>query len=123
MTPAPALHTADVSLRDATPTDHDTLQSLDGAAPDAGAALIQARRNFFARTSAYSRCRTIVAEQDGRMVGMLCVALTSVRVAGRPCSATIRITARASHRLTPRAFATPAGPGEIRCCSFSSASP
>jgi ribosomal protein S18 acetylase RimI-like enzyme len=87
MTPAPALHTADVSLRDATTADHDTLQSLDGAAPDAGAALIQARRNFFARTSAYSRCRTIVAEQNGRMVGMLCVALTSVRVAGRPCSA------------------------------------
>jgi ribosomal protein S18 acetylase RimI-like enzyme len=87
MSSTPALHTADVSLRDAVAADHDALQSLDGAAPDAGAALIQARRNFFARATAYTQCRTIVAEQKGRMVGVLCAALTPVRVAGRPCSA------------------------------------
>lgn len=76
-----------VSLRDATASDHDALQALDGAALDAGAALIQARRRFFARPAAYSRARTIVAEHAGRIVGLLCVALTPVRVAGRPCSA------------------------------------
>src|SRR5215510_1434068 len=53
MSARPALQTADLLLRDATVTDHDALQSLDGAAPDAGAALIQARRNFFARTAGY----------------------------------------------------------------------
>lgn len=84
---APALRTEEVSLRDALPADNDALQSIDGAAPDAGAALIQARRNFFARTATYSRCRTFVAEQDGRIVGVNCVALTPVRVAGRPCKA------------------------------------
>jgi GNAT superfamily N-acetyltransferase len=82
-----ALRTEEVSLRDARPADHDALQSLDGRAPDAGAALIQARRNFFARPAAYGRCRTFVAEQGGQIVGMNCVALTPVRVAGRPCSA------------------------------------
>src|SRR5690349_19306005 len=82
---SPALRTEEVSFRDARPTDHDALQSLDGQAPDAGAALIQDRRNFFARPAAYSRCRTFVAEQDGQIVGMNCVALTPVRVAGRPC--------------------------------------
>jgi GNAT superfamily N-acetyltransferase len=84
---APAPRTEEVSLRDGLPVDNEALQSLDGAAPDAGAALIQARRNFFARTAAYSRCRTFVAEQDGRIVGVNCGALTQVRVAGRPCSA------------------------------------
>jgi GNAT superfamily N-acetyltransferase len=87
MSPTQALRTAAVTLRDATPADHDALQTLDGAAPDAGAALIQARRRFFARPAAYSRWRTLVAEQEGRIVGVHCVALTPVRVAGRPCSA------------------------------------
>jgi ribosomal protein S18 acetylase RimI-like enzyme len=87
MSAYPALQTADLLLRDAEVTDHDALQSLDGASPDAGAALIQARRNFFARTAAYNRCRTIVAQQEDQIVGVLCAALTPVRVAGRPCSA------------------------------------
>src|SRR4026207_404151 len=87
MSAHPALQTADLLLRDATVTDHDALQSLDGASPDAGAALIQARRNFFARTAAYNRCRTIVAQQEDQIVGVLCAALTPVRVAGRPCPA------------------------------------
>ena len=87
MSSTPALQTAVVSLRTATPADHDALQSLDGSAPDAGAALIQARRDFFSRTAAYARTRIIVAEQDTRLVGVLCLALTPVRVAGRPCSA------------------------------------
>src|ERR1700730_15530681 len=106
MTPAPALHTADGSLRDATPTDHDTLQSLDGAAPDAGAALIQARRNFFARTVAYTRCRTFVAEQDGRIIGVNCVALTAVRVAGRPCMAGYSFNTRVASSLRARGVGT-----------------
>ena len=44
------ISSAGISLRDALPSDSTALQSLDGAAPDSGAALIQARRNFFART-------------------------------------------------------------------------
>lgn len=87
MSSTPALRTAVVTLRMATPADHDALQALDGAAPDAGAALIQARRNFFSRTAAYARTHIIVAELEGRLVGVLCLALTPVRVAGRPCSA------------------------------------
>jgi predicted N-acetyltransferase YhbS len=87
MSSTPALQTLGVSLRAATPADHDALQSLDGSASDTGAALIQARRDFFSRSGAYGRSRTIVAEQEGHLVGVLCVALTAVRVAGRPCSA------------------------------------
>jgi len=81
------VQTAVVSLREATAADHEALQALDGSAKDVGAALIQARRNFFSRTRAYRRSRIIVAEHEGRVVGVLCLALTPVRVAGRPCSA------------------------------------
>jgi GNAT superfamily N-acetyltransferase len=99
---SPALRTEEVSLRDALPADHDALQSLDGKAPDAGAALIQARRNFFARPAAYSRCRTFVAEQHGQIVGMNCVALTPVRVAGRPCSAGYSFNTRVAPAMRGR---------------------
>ena len=99
---SPALRTEKVSFRDARPTDHDALQSLDGEAPDAGAALIQARRNFFARPAAYSRCRTFVAEQDGQIVGMNCVALTPVRVAGRPCLAGYSFNTRVAASMRGR---------------------
>ena len=101
-----ALRTADVELRDATPADHDALQSLDGAALDTGAALIQARRNFFARTAAYGTARTLVAEHAGSMVGMLCVALTPVRVAGRPCSAGYIFNVRVEPGLRVRGVGT-----------------
>ena len=96
------LRTEAVSLRDALPADHDALQSLDGKAPDAGAALIQARRNFFARPGAYSRCRTFVAEQDGQIVGINCVALNPVRVAGRPCSAGYSFNTRVAPSMRGR---------------------
>jgi len=87
MSSVPALQIPVVTIRTATPADHDALQALEGAAPDAGANLIQARRNFFARMAAYDRTRVLVAEQNHLVVGVLCLALTPVRVAGRPCSA------------------------------------
>lgn len=76
-----------VALRDAVSGDHAALMALEGLAPQAGAALIQARRNFFARTEAYLQSRVLVAEAEGRLIGVLCVSLTTVRVAGEPCSA------------------------------------
>ncbi len=76
-----------VAVRDATPGDHPALMALEGSAPQAGAALIQARRNFFARTDAYPKSRVLVAEHEGRIIGVLCVSLTTVRVAGQPCGA------------------------------------
>ena len=42
------ISSAGISLRDALPSDSTALQSLDGAAPDSGVALIQAWWNFFA---------------------------------------------------------------------------
>src|ERR1700704_5764635 len=82
MSSVPALQIPVVTIRTATPADHDALQALEGAAPDAGANLIQARRNFFARMAAYDRTRVLVAEQNHLVVGVLCLALTPVRVAG-----------------------------------------
>jgi len=87
MSSSPVLRTAVVTIRTATMADHDALQALEGVAPDAGANLIQARRNFFARMAAYDRTRVLVAEQERRVVGVLCLAMTPVRVAGQPCSA------------------------------------
>ena len=87
MSSVPVLQAPLVTIRTATPADHHALQALEGAAPDAGANLIQARRNFFSRMAAYDRTRVLVAEQEHRVVGVLCLALTPVRVAGQPCSA------------------------------------
>jgi len=94
-----ALQAPLVTIRPATAADHDALQALDGAAPDSGARLLQARRNFFARMAAYDRTRVLVAEQAHRVVGVQCVALTAVRVAGRPC-------------LAGYSFNTRVGPGQ-----------
>ena len=87
MSSFPALRAPLVTIRMATPADDDALQALEGAAPDTGARLIQARRNFFSRLAAYDRTRVLVAEQEHRVVGVLCLALTPVRVAGQPCPA------------------------------------
>lgn len=74
-------------LRDASEDDHGVLLALEGSAPHAGAALIQARTNFFARTRAYPVSRVLVAEQAGAVLGVLCVVLGAVRVGGNPCQA------------------------------------
>ena len=101
------IRSVDISLRDARPADSVALQSLDGAAPDSGAALIQARRNFFARTAAYSRCRTYVAESNGQIVGVNCVALNPVRVAGRPCMAGYSFNTRVAPSMRGRGIGSP----------------
>jgi GNAT superfamily N-acetyltransferase len=58
------------------------LLALEGTAPHAGAALIQARSNFFARTDAYPVSQVLVLEREGALVGVECLALTEVRVGG-----------------------------------------
>jgi GNAT superfamily N-acetyltransferase len=87
MSSFPALQAPLVTIRTATAADHDALQALDGAASDSGASLIQARRNFFSRMAAYDRTQVLVAEVAHQVVGVQCLALTPVRVAGQPCSA------------------------------------
>lgn len=86
-TAAPLIEATGIAVRQATAADHPALMALEDSAPQAGAALLQARRNFFARTDAYLRSRVLVAEHEGRVIGVLCVSLTTVRVAGEPCSA------------------------------------
>jgi GNAT superfamily N-acetyltransferase len=76
-----------VTVRDAHRGDHGRLLALEGSAPHTGAALIQARTNFFARTDAYPASRVLVAEHDGDLLGVLCMVLGAVRVAGKPCEA------------------------------------
>jgi ribosomal protein S18 acetylase RimI-like enzyme len=76
-----------MAVRDAHQGDHPSLLTLEGSAPHAGAALIQARTNFFARTDAYPRSRVLIAEQHGSVLGVLCVVLGAVRVGGKPCEA------------------------------------
>lgn len=87
MSSLPVLRAPLVTIRTATAADHDALHDLDGAAADSGASLIQARRNFFSRMAAYDRTRVLVAEVERQVVGVQCLALTPVRVAGQPCSA------------------------------------
>ena len=61
--------------------------ALEGTAPQAGAALIQARANFFARTDAYPVSQVLVSEREGAVIGVECLAVTEVRVGGANCRA------------------------------------
>ena len=72
----------DTVLREATEDDHSSLLALEGSAPHAGASLIQARVNFFARADAYPVSHVLVAEHEGAVIGVECLALTEVRVGG-----------------------------------------
>jgi GNAT superfamily N-acetyltransferase len=72
----------DTILRAATEDDHPSLLVLEGSAPHAGASLIQARANFFARSDAYPVSQVLVAEREGAVIGVECLALTEVRVGG-----------------------------------------
>ena len=77
----------DLIVRDATEADHAALMQLEGTDRTSGAALIQARANFFARSDAYPDARVLVAESAGRIAGVLVVAVTEVFVSGAPCRA------------------------------------
>ena len=71
-------------LREANEGDHAALLALEGSASShTGAELIQARADFFARTDAYPMSQVLVAERDGEIIGVECLALTDVRVGGR----------------------------------------
>ena len=61
--------------------------ALEGSAPQTGAAVLQATANFFARTRAYPVSQVLVAEREGAVIGVECLALTEVRVGGVSCSA------------------------------------
>ncbi|HET8579123.1 MAG TPA: GNAT family N-acetyltransferase [Methylomirabilota bacterium] len=91
-----------VSIREATLADHPALMALEGSAFDTGATLIQARRNFFARMDAYPQSRVLVAELNERVIGVLCVSLTTVRVGGDPCRAGYLCNARVESTLQAR---------------------
>jgi GNAT superfamily N-acetyltransferase len=75
----------DTVLREATEDDHPSLLALEGSAPHTGASLIQARVNFFARSDAYPVSHVLVAEREGAVIGVECLALTDVRVGGVDC--------------------------------------
>jgi GNAT superfamily N-acetyltransferase len=75
-------------LREATEDDHSALLALEGtSSPHTGAELLQARTDFFARTQAYPVAQVLVAEREGAVVGVECLALTDVRVNGVGCTA------------------------------------
>jgi GNAT superfamily N-acetyltransferase len=75
-------------FREASEDDHPALLALEGSSSGhTGAELLQARDNFFARSDAYSTSQVLVAEQDGEVIGVECLALTDVRVGGHNCTA------------------------------------
>jgi GNAT superfamily N-acetyltransferase len=78
------------------------LVTLEGSAPHTGAALIQARANFFARTDAYPVSQVLVAEREGAVIGVECLALTSVRVGGVACTAGYSFNTRVQPGLQRR---------------------
>jgi GNAT superfamily N-acetyltransferase len=89
-------------LREATEYDHPALLALEGSAPQTGAALIQARTNFFARTNAYPVSQVLVAEREGAVIGVECLALTDVLVGGVSCTAGYSFNTRVQPGLQRR---------------------
>ena len=61
--------------------------ALEGSAPKTRAVVLQASANFFAWTRAYPVSQVLVAEREGAVIGVECLALTGVRVRGVSCSA------------------------------------
>jgi GNAT superfamily N-acetyltransferase len=78
---------AEAVLREATEDDHPALLALEGSSSHTGAELLQARTDFFARTDAYPVSQVLVAEREGAVIGVECLALTDVRVNGVSCTA------------------------------------
>ncbi|HEX9408326.1 MAG TPA: GNAT family N-acetyltransferase [Methylomirabilota bacterium] len=78
---------AETVLREATEDDHPALLALEGSSSHTGAELLQARNDFFARTDAYPISQVLVAERDGAIIGVECLALSDVRVNGTTCAA------------------------------------
>jgi ribosomal protein S18 acetylase RimI-like enzyme len=75
-----------LAIRDAGDADHNALMELEGSDRASGAALIQARTDFFSRSGAYPNARVLVAEAEGgKILGVLMVALNDVYVSGQPC--------------------------------------
>jgi len=60
---------------------------LEGSAHHTGAELLQARNDFFSRTDAYPLSQVLVAEREGAIIGVECLALSDVRVNGSTCAA------------------------------------
>ena len=106
MTSSPALQAPLVTIRTATAADHDALQALEGAAPDSRARMLQARLNFFSRMAAYDRTQVLVAEVAHEVVGVQCLALTPVRVAGQPCAAGYSFNTRVAPGYQTRGLGT-----------------
>lgn len=78
---------AETVLREATEDDHSALLALEGSSHHTGAELLQARTEFFARTEAYPVSQVLVAEREGAIIGVECLALTDVRVNGATSTA------------------------------------
>lgn len=76
--------------------------ALEGSTPHAGASLIQARANFFARTDAYPVSHVLVAEREGAVIGVECLALTEVRVGGVSCRVAYSFNTRVQPGLQRR---------------------
>lgn len=102
MSVAAARESAPLLFRDATGADHPALLELEGSAPHAGAALIQARTDFFARARAYPLWRVLVAEQAGVVAGVICMAANAVRVGDETCQAAYLFNLRVAPRLQRR---------------------
>jgi len=89
-------------LREATEDDHPALLALEGTSSHTGAELLQVRRDFFARTEAYPVSQVLVAEREGAVIGVECLALTDVRVNGEGCTAGYSFNTRVQPGLQRR---------------------
>jgi len=72
-------------IRDATPADNEALLQLESQSPQGtGISILIDRDDYFYRSRLHDRSRVLIAEEDGRLVGIMAFAIKDVLLRGEP---------------------------------------
>ena len=72
-------------IREATPADNEALLRLEAQSPQGtGISILIDREDYFYRTRLHDRGKVLIAEEDGRLVGIMAFAIKEVLLNGGP---------------------------------------
>jgi len=72
-------------IREATPVDNEALLRLEAQSPQGtGISILIDREDYFYRSRLHDRSKVLIAEEDGRLVGIMAFAIKEVLLDGEP---------------------------------------